>query len=286
MKNLISSLWKEKNEPKFITTTQIGSIIEDMFINAKEFIIIVSPYINMSLRIIEIIQEKKSKNIDIIIIYRDDFDESYLVNKLYKRKNLHAKCYITENAAIIGSMNLYKYSQLNNDEMGIYIEKNSFPNLYENILGEVKRLCKNYMYDQNNISFCNSQKNENIVNDSLCFDKGKKYTYDDIKRKFSFINSQLWGINQTLNGDIVLITNSNSSYTNIEEKGILYFQGQNTGKGDQKLIYGNKLLYDAYINNKINIFLFKNGVYCGLQYICEAPFLKDGKYFFPLRNKE
>lgn len=286
MKSLISSLWKEKIEPKFITTSQIGSIMENIFLDAKEFIIIISPYINMSLRIIEILQEKKSKNIDIVIICRNDFDDSYLANRIYKRKNLHAKCYITESSAIIGSMNLYKYSQINNDEMGIYIEKNSFPCLYEDILNEARRLCKDYMPDLDKAYICDSQRNEITNHEFLCLYKGKKYTYDDIKRNFSFTQNKLWGINKTLNGDIVLITNENSSYNNIEKEDIFYFQGQNTGKGEQKLIYGNKLLYDAYKNNKINIFLFKNGVYCGLQYVCEMPFFKDGKYFFPLRNKE
>lgn len=286
MKNLISSLWKEKSEPKFITASQIGSIIENMFVDAKEFIIIISPYIKMSLRIIEIIQEKKSKNVDVIIVPREGCDDLYLVDKIYKRKNLHAKCYVTENSVIIGSMNLYKYSHLNNDEMGIYIEKNSFPNLYKDILNEVKRLCKDYMDDLDKTYVCSSQKNKIINHGFSCLEKGKKYTYDDIKRKFSFTQTKIWGINKTLNGDIVLITNTNSSYNNIEKEDIFYFQGQNTGKGEQKLIYGNRLLYDAYTNDKINIFLFKNGVYCGLQYICEIPFFKDGKYFFPLRNKE
>lgn len=38
-------------------------------------------------------------------------------------KNLHAKCYLNEAACIIGSLNLYDFSQVNNNEMGVWIDK-------------------------------------------------------------------------------------------------------------------------------------------------------------------
>ncbi len=38
-------------------------------------------------------------------------------------KNLHAKCYLNESECIISSLNLYEFSQINNNEMGILIRK-------------------------------------------------------------------------------------------------------------------------------------------------------------------
>ena len=38
-------------------------------------------------------------------------------------KNLHAKCYLNESTCIISSLNLYEFSQVNNNEMGVLIEK-------------------------------------------------------------------------------------------------------------------------------------------------------------------
>ena len=38
-------------------------------------------------------------------------------------ENLHAKCYLNETAAIITSMNLYEFSQVNNNEMGILVDR-------------------------------------------------------------------------------------------------------------------------------------------------------------------
>jgi phosphatidylserine/phosphatidylglycerophosphate/cardiolipin synthase-like enzyme len=53
---------------------------------------------------------------------------------------LHAKCYLNENEAIVTSMNLYSFSQQNNDEMGIYVSKDDDPELYKEISNEVQRL--------------------------------------------------------------------------------------------------------------------------------------------------
>ena len=55
---------------------------------------------------------------------------------------LHAKCYLNEKEAIVTSMNLYSYSQDNNDEMGIYVTKKEDPELYEEISNEAKRLLR------------------------------------------------------------------------------------------------------------------------------------------------
>ncbi len=60
-------------------------------------------------------------------------------------QNLHAKCYLNEKAAIITSMNLYDFSQVNNNEMGVYtklehVSLKSHPELNEawvqNIIAE------------------------------------------------------------------------------------------------------------------------------------------------------
>ncbi len=57
-------------------------------------------------------------------------------------KDLHAKCYLNESEAIITSMNLYEFSQVNNNEMGIYIVKETDALLYNEIYEEVKRLIR------------------------------------------------------------------------------------------------------------------------------------------------
>ena len=58
-------------------------------------------------------------------------------------RDLHAKCYLNENAALLTSMNLYESSQVNNYEMGLYISRAEDPELYESILNEAKHLLTN-----------------------------------------------------------------------------------------------------------------------------------------------
>jgi hypothetical protein len=54
--------------------------------------------------------------------------------------NLHAKCYLNEGTAIVTSMNLYEFSQQNNDEMGILVARSADMKLYQNIYEEAQRL--------------------------------------------------------------------------------------------------------------------------------------------------
>ncbi len=49
---------------------------------------------------------------------------------------------MNESAAIITSMNLYEFSQVNNNEMGVYIERDVEPELYRNTYEEAQRLIR------------------------------------------------------------------------------------------------------------------------------------------------
>ena len=57
-------------------------------------------------------------------------------------RNLHAKCYLNETQALITSMNLYEFSQMNNREMGVLVERDSDPELYQKIYEEVQRIIR------------------------------------------------------------------------------------------------------------------------------------------------
>ena len=57
-------------------------------------------------------------------------------------KNLHAKCYMNEKEALITSMNLYEFSQANNNEMGIYVLKENEDKLFNDIYSEASRLIR------------------------------------------------------------------------------------------------------------------------------------------------
>ena len=56
-------------------------------------------------------------------------------------KNLHAKCYLNESLCIITSLNLYEFSQVNNNEMGVLIRRAEDTDLYREGL---RRSTENY----------------------------------------------------------------------------------------------------------------------------------------------
>lgn len=263
--------------PFFVTTAEIGYYLERMFKDAEKSITIISPYIKLSQRIRSILIEKNKDNIDIKIVHNKDFDLNNIKATTFKRENLHAKCFLTEKAALIGSMNLYDYSQVNNDEMGVFLTKEENSDLYANIEKEALRLCSHYFSNGKNITYkC----------EKFPLEQGKKYSKEELNKYFSFIDDYPGGIKQTTHGNIVLFYYSKSSkYTNKEKDGIIYYMGQNTGAEIQELKYGNKALHDSFTTGKGRIFLFKDNVFQGECLVCQSPFQEDGKWIFPLKLK-
>ena len=136
---------------EFLTTTGISYNLEELIKNSDEKLILVSPYLQIAGSLKHLIAERDLQKIDIRVVYRKDnkinaedmnFLQELTSVKISACENLHAKCYLNENAVIIASMNLYQYSQQNNREMGIKVEKENEPELYNNIFNEVKVILK------------------------------------------------------------------------------------------------------------------------------------------------
>ena len=145
MSGLFHSLLSKKHaEPECLTAQGIAARLERMFSEAASCIFIVSPYIKLNLRLRDILGEKKKAGVDITIIHKGPFTATDIATRHFQRSNLHAACFLTEKAALIGSMNLYDYSQVNNDELGIYMEKEDFPGPYATIHAEAQRLCRDF----------------------------------------------------------------------------------------------------------------------------------------------
>jgi len=191
---------------EFLDTNSTSSELSKMISRSKEKIYMVSPYLQMSDRIKILIQqaEKVSPNIDIKVLYRsdkdgkfNDKDRTFLLKQLnnaniYSLENLHAKCYLNEDTAIITSMNLYQYSQENNWEMGIKIDKSSDPVLYEDtslyvsLLFNLSKKYEKKLIDFGNIAnqtsrACTKLKKVGkiaIPNSCCCIRCGRSINYD------------------------------------------------------------------------------------------------------------
>lgn len=114
---------------EFHTTTGTAHHLEQIVTRARERLLLVSPYLQISTILLERLQEAERRGVEISIVYgknelHDDQRQQLLRLRnlhLYYLENLHAKCYMNESAAIVTSMNMYDFSIKKNREMGILL---------------------------------------------------------------------------------------------------------------------------------------------------------------------
>lgn len=132
---------------QFLETIEASAELRKLILNSRDRLYLISPYLPISKNLKLLIQQVENSNpsISIKFVCRKDKINAEDMNFLQQLKNvnvsaldnLHAKCYLNENAAIITSMNLYQYSQENNWEMGVKIEREQEPELYKAIFDYV-----------------------------------------------------------------------------------------------------------------------------------------------------
>ncbi len=132
---------------KFLKTTGITNEIEQLITNSKQQLYLITPYLQISPILKPLIRDLvlKIPTISIMVVCRSDkinaedmeFFQDLKIVKILALDNLHAKCYLNENSAIITSMNLYQFSERNNYEMGVKIEKNVEKEQYDQLFDYV-----------------------------------------------------------------------------------------------------------------------------------------------------
>lgn len=137
---------------KFITSSNLDNEIESIIREAKTKLLLISPYINLSDNIKNLLLQKTSHpELEIIVAFREEWkegknrgDNNVETESKYKNlkeldiwkdlpnirlvglNNLHAKYYANENKGVITSLNLYRYSIKNNIEYGCLIRGNTY----------------------------------------------------------------------------------------------------------------------------------------------------------------
>jgi phosphatidylserine/phosphatidylglycerophosphate/cardiolipin synthase-like enzyme len=135
---------------KFLNTSATNYYLEEMIKGAKDRLILISPFLRLNDRVKELLEDKNRLKIDVRIVYGKSELQPEEVNWLkglsYVRtsfcKNLHAKCYLNEEMCIVTSLNLYEFSQVNNNEMGILINRGDDAVLYKDAYEEAQRIIR------------------------------------------------------------------------------------------------------------------------------------------------
>lgn len=135
---------------KFLNTSATNYFLEELIKEAKDRLILISPFLKLNDRMKELLADKNRLKIDVRIVYGKSELQPEEINWLkeltYIRtsfcKNLHAKCYLNEELCIITSLNLYEFSQINNNEMGVLIRRADDTDLYKDAYEEAQRIIR------------------------------------------------------------------------------------------------------------------------------------------------
>lgn len=134
---------------KYLDTQSISSELMNLIKEAREKIILVTYSLQVNPQIQERLKTKSvNGRVSIEIYYGNTTlkptESEWLKEieglRIFQKKNLHAKCYLNENKAIISSMNLYDYSQNNNIEMGVLIDRNDNEKDWQNLMEDISNL--------------------------------------------------------------------------------------------------------------------------------------------------
>lgn len=153
---------------KFLNTDLLNEWILRLIEETERELIIIVPYIKTSGRVYKQLFEANKRGIETTIVYRENkltpeerkkFEALDNLNLMH-HPNVHAKCYYNEKYMIIGSMNLYEYSEKNNREMGILMhrveieENNGFgtnadcDDIFEDAIKEMKTIIKSSTFEK------------------------------------------------------------------------------------------------------------------------------------------
>lgn len=135
---------------KVLNTSGTNYYLEELIKSATERLILISPFLKLNDRMKELLADKDRLKIDVRIVYGKSElhpeEINWLKELIYIRtsfcKNLHAKMYINENSCIITSLNLYEFSMINNNEIGVYLERAEDAEMYRDAYEEAQRIIR------------------------------------------------------------------------------------------------------------------------------------------------
>lgn len=182
---------------KFLNTSATNYFLEELIKSAKDRLILISPFLKLNDRIKELLIDKDRLKIDVRIVYGKSElqpEEIRWLNELsYIRtsfcKNLHAKCYLNEELCIISSLNLYEFSQVNNNEMGVLIERASDGELYRDAYEEAQRIIR--VSEEVRISLERIAQNEKVPDPAVDDEKTLKLTSSKLGQRHKLKTPEL-----------------------------------------------------------------------------------------------
>ena len=133
---------------EIINTDMINVNITEICDGARKHLVIISPFLKINEKLKRIIESAVNRGAKLTVIYgKRELDKetlNWMTSLPYCNigylENLHAKIVLNEEAAVMSSMNLYEYSQVNNHELGMLAWMKDGKNEFRDILYECNRM--------------------------------------------------------------------------------------------------------------------------------------------------
>lgn len=140
------------------SSTEISSQVLSLVENAKQFLLLVTPYFDPWPRLTsELIRAANRPGMQVVLLLRGGEDQAKQAEKAKELSKagvrveflsrLHAKVYISESAAIVTSMNLLKSSALDSWELALRADREKDAVVYTDILKHTRGLVKRALDD-------------------------------------------------------------------------------------------------------------------------------------------
>ena len=135
---------------KFLSTAATNYHLEELIKSARERLTLISPYLKINQRVRELLADCARERLSPQIVYGkrelSPREQQWLLEtprlQMLFCRNLHAKCYLNEKVCIITSLNLHQFSQQNNNEMGVLIDRVGDAQLYADAQAEADRIIR------------------------------------------------------------------------------------------------------------------------------------------------
>lgn len=133
---------------QFLTTSGITSAVEGVVRDAQTTLTLISPFLKLSPDLVHRLKDAVNRGVAVHIVYGKESLNTTEWQKIAELdrvrvsflQRLHAKCYMNEAHAVITSMNLHEFSEKNNREMGVLLEREADAAAFRQVAAEVESI--------------------------------------------------------------------------------------------------------------------------------------------------
>ena len=131
-----------------LDTSDNNSYLTHIIEDSRKHLILICPYLKINQKLRRTIEVADSRGVRLFVIYgKRELDPDTLTwlkglrnCSIASIKDLHAKVYMNGDLAIVTSMNLYEYSQVNNEEIGVLCGRRQDRLEFKDLTFQVMRL--------------------------------------------------------------------------------------------------------------------------------------------------